>query len=153
MRRGGGGGGVTEKHADGAHARRHAVVHVRQHQPFRDVKGATAAKNKVFSDYTDLKQIKRRKQWTQRRGVIHHLLDDLGRRARHAAAVDVGEVQRAVVQVLDAGGAVCADVCPVLKQDISVVIVPINQDGMQSYQPRRWWRRACGSLHSWLQNP
>jgi hypothetical protein len=49
---------VTEEDADGAHARRHAVVHVRQHEAIGNVQGAAAAENKVFPDNADLQQIR-----------------------------------------------------------------------------------------------
>ncbi len=54
-------------------------------------------------------------------GCRHHLLDDFAGGAGERAAVDVGEVQRAVVEVVDAGGSTCTNVGPKLKQKTSFV--------------------------------
>ncbi len=54
-------------------------------------------------------------------GGRHHLLHDFARGARERAAVDVGEVQRAVVEVVDAGSPTCTNVGPKLKHNMSFV--------------------------------
>ena len=50
--------GYTKKHADCAHAWRHAVVHIRQHKPLRNVQGGAAAQDQVFPYDADLKRVK-----------------------------------------------------------------------------------------------
>ena len=48
----------TKKHADGAHAWRHAIVHIGQHKSLRHVQGSAAAKDQVFPYDADLKRVK-----------------------------------------------------------------------------------------------